>query len=206
MTTDSDDASLAARRTWRPSALGIRRSVITTSNVSRRRVSMAVSPPSATVTSKCCFSSEIARRSRMLFSSSTTSTRASLMEFAAPSLARRCPRAIASRLRRRDARQAEREGRPATRGATHVDVSAVLLDHPIDHGEAEAAPFRLGRVEGLEDVREVRFGDAGAGVPDPDLHAAGASLALEHAAAHAELAPRRHRLHRVEAQVPDGLA
>src|SRR5882724_6676714 len=177
-TTALDECSFAARRTARPSTFRMRRSVITRSNDSLLIASTACSPPSTTVTSwPACFSM-IARSSRMLRSSSTTSTRVSGMAGG----------------------KGEGERRAEARRAPNVDLAAVLLDDAVDEGESQSRSLRLRGEEGLEDVREVARRDALAGIGHRDL---------EHVAPHgggdAQFAALRHRLHRIQAEIPQDL-
>src|SRR5437899_12305480 len=83
----------------------------------------------------------IARSSRMLRSSSTTSTRVS---------------GIAGGKR-------ESECRAEARRAAHVDLASVLLDDAVDEGEPKSGTLRFGGEEGLEDVGEIAGSVAVAG-------------------------------------------
>src|SRR5882762_10471596 len=116
--------------------------------------------------------------SRMLCSSSTTSTRVSAT----------------------DRGEAEGEDAAGARRRFHVNFAAVLLHDPVNEGEAEPAAVGLGGEEGLEDVTEVVTRDTLAGVADAHLEAA-----THDARRHAQLAAPRHGLDGVEAQVPHRL-
>src|SRR6266853_1456403 len=164
----------------------------------------------------------MASRSRMLFSSSTTRTRASLMSSSSRGVGfRRSPSADRSGASGcssaptsewygspPDGSIGRREGQDE-RGAIayptpYLDGSAVLLDYPVDERQADAATLRLGREERLEDMGEVSVRDALAGVGDGDLEPTAALT--QRTRTHPELSPIRHRLHRVEAEIPDRLA
>src|SRR5882724_7137291 len=177
-TTALDECSFAARRTARPSTFRIRRSVMTRSNDSLLIASTACSPPSATVTSWPACRSMIARSSRMLRSSSTTSTRVS---------------GTAGGKR-------EGERRAEVRRAVHVDLASVLLDDAMDEGEPETGALRLGGEEGLEDVGEVAGADALPGVAHRDLE-----RITPYGGGHAQLASLRHCLDRIQAEIPQDL-
>src|SRR5688500_7831432 len=116
--------------------------------------------------------------SRMLCSSSTTRTRASAMMG-----------------------NPEGEGAAAARGRLDIDLAAVVLEDPVNQGEPETAATRLGREEWLEDMGDVTAADPVAGVFDADDQ-----RFIHGARGDAELAAIRHRLHGVEAEIPDGLA
>src|SRR5207249_8378458 len=120
----------------------------------------------------------IARSSRMLRSSSTMSTRVSGMA----------------------GRQGKGKGRAQARRAADVDVPPVLLDDAVDEGEPEPGPLRLGREEGLEHVGDVARGDALAGVADRDLE-----RVAPNGDGDAKLTALRHRLDRVQAEIPQNL-
>src|ERR1700730_2237 len=121
----------------------------------------------------------MASRSRMLFSSSTTRTRASLMSSSSRGVGfRRSPSADRSGASGcSSAPKSEwygsppggpvggREGQGESGALVHppppdCDGSAVLLDDPVDERQADAATFRLGRKERLEDMRKISVGDA----------------------------------------------
>src|SRR5260370_1187874 len=178
-TTVAGECSFAARSTARPSPSRIRRSVITRSNASRLSASIACAPPSTAVTSWPSCLSMIARRSRMLRSSSATRTRVS-------GIARG---------------QGDRERRAEAGRAAHVDVATVLLHDPVHEREPEAGALRLGGEEGLEQVREVAGGDAAAGVAHAELQ----EPARRRGGADAQLAALGHGVDRVEAEGPDDL-
>src|SRR5437899_2381671 len=178
-TTVLGECSFVARKTAMPSTFRILKSVMTRSNGSLLMTSIACAPPSATVTSwPACFSM-IARSSRMLRSSSTTSTRVSDMA----------------------GRQSQGEGRAQARRAPNVDLAPVLLDDTVDQREPEPGSFRLGGEEGLEYVRDVGGGDALAGIADRDLERVAAIGDGD-----PKLAALRHRLDRVQAQIPENLS
>src|SRR5437870_7801285 len=177
-TTALGECSFAARSTPRPSTFRMRRSVMTRSNDSFLSTSTACSPPSARVTSWPACRSMIARSSRMLRSSSTTSTRVS---------------GIAGG-------QREGECRAEARRAAHVDLASVLLDDAVDEGEPKPGPLRLGGEKGLEDVGEVAGSDAVAGVAHRNLE-----RVPPDGSGHPQLAPIRHRLHGVQAAIPQDL-
>src|SRR6185503_10065867 len=120
----------------------------------------------------------IASRSRMLCSSSTTSTRIS---------------GIANR-------EGESEGAAGAGPALDVDVAAMVLHDPVNEGEADAGSARLGGEEGFEDRAEIGGRDALAGVVHPDHEPPGHGRHR-----HLQLTALRHRLHGVEAEIPDGL-
>src|SRR5437762_2304334 len=120
-----------------------------------------------------------ARSSRMLRSSSTTRTRVSGMA----------------------GREGEGKGGAQARRAPNVDVPAVLLDDAVDEREPEARPLRLGREEGFEHVRDVARRNALAGIADRDLERVAANGDRD-----AKLAALRHRLHRVQTEIPQDLA
>src|SRR5256885_14446914 len=117
----------------------------------------------------------MASSSRMLCSSSTTSTRMSGMRG-----------------------QGEGEDGADAGAALDVDLAAVVLHDPVHEGEAEPGTGGLGRVEGLEDVREVVAADALAGVGHPEEQPAAAG-----GHRHPRLPPAGHRPPRVEAEIPD---
>src|SRR5881409_3874367 len=146
-TTVLGECSFVARRTAMPSTFRILKSVMTRSNGSLLIASTACSPPSATVTSWPACLSMMARSSRMLRSSSTTSTRVS---------------GIAGGKR-------EGECRAEARRAAHVDLASVLLDDAVDEGEPKSGTLRFGGEKGLEDVGEVAGSDAVAGVAHRNL-------------------------------------
>src|SRR5438477_133874 len=85
--------------------------------------------------------------SRMLCSSSTTSTRVSAT----------------------DRGEAEGEGAAGARRRLHVNLAAVLLHDPLHEGEAEPAAVEFRGEEGLEDVTEVLARDALTGVAHAHL-------------------------------------
>src|SRR5467141_474297 len=97
-------------------------------------------------------------------------------------------------------RQAEGERRAEARGAADVDLAAVLLDDPVDEGESEPGPLRLGGEERLEDVGQVVGPDAFAAVGHRDFQAVTNDLGRD-----AELAALRHRLEGIQAEVPQHL-
>src|SRR6266513_1618032 len=178
-TTVSGECSFAARSTARPSTSRIRRSVMIRSNTSRERVSIACAPPSTTATSwPSCFSM-IARRSRMLRSSSTTRTRVS---------------GIAGG-------EGDHERRADAEGAAQVDLTAMLLHDAVHEREPKARALGLRGEEGLEHMGEVAGRDAGAGIAHPELQAVAGRLG----GPDAQLAPLGHRVDGVEAEVPDDL-
>src|SRR5437879_12636645 len=152
----------------------MRRSVMTRSNDPLLIASTACSPPSATVTSWPACRSMMARSSRMLRSSSTTSTRVS---------------GTAGGKR-------EGERRAEVRRATHVDFAAMRLDDAMDEGEPETGTLRLGGEERFEDVGEVVGADALSGVAHRDLE----RIAPD-GGGHAQLASVRHCLDRIQAEI-----
>src|SRR5206468_6452040 len=117
--------------------------------------------------------------SRMLCSSSTTSTRVSAT----------------------DRGEAQGEDAAGARRRLQVDLAAVILHDAVDEGEAESAAVGLRREERLEDVWEVLARDALAGVGHADLQ-----LAAHDGGRHPQLATVGHRLHGVETQIRDRLA
>src|SRR6185436_16189467 len=119
----------------------------------------------------------MARSSRMLCSSSTTSTRMSGMRG-----------------------QGEGEDGAHAGAALDVDLAAVVLHDPVHEGETEAGPGGLGGVEGLEDMSEIVAGDPLAGVGDPKEQPA-----TRHRHRDLQLAALGHRLQPVEAEIPDDL-
>src|SRR5690349_6781271 len=139
----------------------------------------------------------MASSSRMLFSSSTTRTRASFMSSSFRTICSSAPGAV----RRRED---EDECGALSHATAHLDRAAVLLDDAIDQGEANAAPFRLGGEERLEDVGEISFRDALAAVADRDLQPTRALAQVP--GADPELPAVGHRLDRVQAEIPDRLA
>src|SRR2546425_1621655 len=177
-TTALGECSFAARSPPRPSPFRMRRSVMTRSNASFLSTSTACSPPSARVTSWPACRSMIARSSRMLRSSSTTSTRVS---------------GIAGGKR-------EGERGAETRRAAYVDLASVLLDDAMDEGEPESGALRLRGEEGLEHVGEIAGANAVAGVAHGDLERASPD-----GGGHPQLTPIRHRLHGVQAEIPQDL-
>src|SRR5438132_1999885 len=176
-TTVLGECSFVARRTAMPSTFRILKSVMTRSNGSLLIASTACSPPSATVTSWPACLSMMARSSRMLRSSSTTSTRVSGMAW-----------------------QGKGERRAQARRAAHVDVTAVLLHDAVDQREPESGSLRFGGEEGLEDVREVARGDALAGIAHGDLERVPTNRRGD-----PELAALGHRLDGVQAEIPQNL-
>jgi hypothetical protein len=80
----------------------------------------------------------------------------------------------------------------------------MLLDDPIDERKADAAALRLGGEERFEDMGKITVGDALARVRDRDLEPA--SALAKRSRSHPEFSPIGHGLHRVETEVPDGLA
>src|SRR5829696_3071162 len=72
------------------------------------------------------------------------------------------------------AREVDGEGGPLAQTALDGDPAAVVLGYVLDDGEPQSSPAgRLGArlvhaVEALEDARQLRLGDADAGVRDPD--------------------------------------
>src|SRR6266850_5275513 len=117
--------------------------------------------------------------SRMLCSSSTTSTRVSAT----------------------DRREAEGEDAAGARRRLDMHFAAVLLHDPVNEGESDPAAVELRGEEGLEDVTEVVSRDALAGVAHAHLEPV-----THHPRRHPQLAAVRHGLDGVEAQVPHGLA
>src|SRR5262245_43591564 len=117
--------------------------------------------------------------SRMLCSSSTTRTRVSAM----------------------DPREAQGEDAAGAERRFHVDVAAVVLHDPIDEGQTDAGAVGLRGEERLEDVSEVFLRDAFAGVRDTHLEASADGLGRN-----PQFSAVRHRLHGVEAEIPDRLA
>src|SRR5882672_5450470 len=117
--------------------------------------------------------------SRMLCSSSTTSTRVSATEGG----------------------EAEGEDAAGARRRFDVDLATVILEDPVDEGEAQPATIGLRREERLEDVIEVVARDALAGVRHAHLEPP-----AHDGRGHPQLAAVGHGLDGVEAQVPDGLA
>src|SRR5438105_6297560 len=115
----------------------------------------------------------MASSSRMLCSSSTTSTRTLGMTG-----------------------QGEGEDRADAGAALDVDLTAVVLHDPVHEGQAEPGARGLGRVEGLEDVGEVVAADALAGVGDPQEQVAAGG-----GHRHPQLTAVGHRLQRVEAEI-----
>src|SRR5262249_42217366 len=61
-------------------------------------------------------------------------------------------------------RQAHAKARPTGQPGFVRDRAAVLRDHAMAEGQAEATPPRLGGEEGREELGAVLLGDAGAGV------------------------------------------
>src|SRR5262245_12874143 len=120
----------------------------------------------------------IASSSRMLRSSSTTSTRVSGMTGG----------------------QGKGERRTEARRALDVDLAAVLLDDAVDQRESESGAFGFRGEEGLEEVREIGCGDALTVVAHRDLQ----PIATDRGA-DPQLAALRHRLDRVQAEVPQDL-
>src|SRR5882762_10374382 len=112
--------------------------------------------------------------SRMLCSSSTTSTRVSAT----------------------DRGEAEGEGAAGARRRLHVNLAAVLLHDPLHEGEAEPAAVEFRGEEGLEDVTEVLARDALTGV----AHVHHGPVA-HHPCRPPALAPVRHRFGGSGAQV-----
>src|SRR5262245_53512892 len=110
----------------------------------------------------------MARRSRMLFSSSTTRTRASLMPGTLPR-ARVRPRGPRAPAGVGGQRQEKRGAQPGL--AAHLHLAAVVLRDAVDRREAEPGAAGLRGEERLEDVREVGRRDPVAGVADPRLDA-----------------------------------
>src|SRR2546426_10846138 len=123
------------------------------------------------------------RNSRRLLSSSTTRTRSTIE---------------LDHLRGEE----KGEGRAGTPVGLHPDLAAVFLGDAVDDGQAETGPVRLRREEGLEETRPVGVGDSHAGVVDGDLHRARVRQGPH---PRSELSPVRHRLYRVETEVPDRL-
>src|SRR6185503_17058990 len=156
----------------------------------------------------------MASRSRMLFSSSTTRTRGSLMSASSRGAGSRptasgCSSASRSRPSSSSAGgpfrsgKREDEGRALAQAAPHLDGSAVLFDDSIDESEADATSLRFRREERLEYVGQVGLRDALARIGDGDLEAP--SALPERLGSHSELTPIRHRLDRVETEVPHRL-
>src|SRR5438477_7412463 len=116
--------------------------------------------------------------SRMLCSSSTTSTRVSAT----------------------DRGEAEGEDAAGARRRLHLDLAAVLLHDPVNEGEAEPAAVELRGEEGLEHVTEVLARDALAGVAHAHLEPI-----AHHPCRHPDLAAVRHSFDGLEAQVPHDL-
>src|SRR6267143_4977339 len=116
--------------------------------------------------------------SRMLCSSSTTSTRVSAT----------------------DRGKAEGEDAAGARRRLHVNLAAVLLHDPLHEGEAEPAAVEFRGEEGLEDVTEVLARDALSGVAHAHLEPV-----AHHLRRHPALAAVRHGLDGIETQVPHGL-
>src|SRR5690349_6252013 len=110
--------------------------------------------------------------SRMLCSSSTTSTRVSVTAGG----------------------EAKREDTAGPRDRFDPYLAAVILEDPVDQGEAESAATRLRGEERLEHVVEVVPSDSLSGVAHAHLE-----LAVRDGGRHAQLAAGRHRLHGVEA-------
>src|SRR6266545_4337873 len=143
----------------------------------------------------------------MLFSSSTTRTRGSLISASSrgagsrPTASGCCSGSSAGDSVGSGKR--EDEGRALAHPAPHLDRAAVLLDHAIDESQADSTALRLRREERLEYVRQVGLGDALAGIGDGDLEAT-AALA-ERLRSDPELTSVGHRLHRVETEVPHRL-
>src|SRR5919198_2818499 len=119
------------------------------------------------------------RSSRMLCSSSTTSTRVSAT----------------------DRGEAQDEDAAGARRRLQMHLAAVILHDAVDEGQAESTAVGLRREERLEDVWEVLPRDALAGVGHAHLEAS-----AHDGGRHPQLAAVGHRLHGVEAKVPDGLA
>src|SRR2546426_694602 len=117
--------------------------------------------------------------SRMLCSSSTTSTRVSATEGG----------------------EAESEDAAGARRRFDVHLAPVILENPVDEREAQSAAVGLRREEWLEDVIEVVARDALAGVGHAHLEPS-----AHDGPGHPQLAAVGHGLDGVEAQVPDGLA
>src|SRR5712692_7884264 len=147
----------------------------------------------------------MARRSRMLFSSSTTSTRVGVM-----SVPSECPngrwisRPDYPRARAVGGGQGQGECGALADAAADLDEAAVLFQHAVDQGQADAAALGLRGEERLEDVLHVRLWDAAAAVRDPDLEAAAAGPQRV-LGAHPHVAAVGHGLDGVQAEVPDGL-
>src|SRR5207302_7093837 len=116
--------------------------------------------------------------SRMLCSSSTTSTRVSAT----------------------DRGEAEGEDAAGARRRLHVNLAAVLLHDPLYKGEAEPAAVEFRGEEGLEDVTEVLARDALSGVAHAYLEPV-----ANHPCRHPDLAAVRHSFDGIEAQVPHDL-
>src|ERR687886_1667792 len=71
-------------------------------------------------------------------------------------------------------RQCHAEGRAAALPTPQLDRAAVRLDDALRDPQAQAgALLVLGREERLEDVRQVFFGDAFAGITNLDVHKVG---------------------------------
>src|SRR6266851_1470679 len=98
-----------------------------------------------------------------------------------------------------------------TFAAAQLDRSAVGLDDALGDPQPQArAFFVFGREEGLEDVRQVLFGDALARIPNLDVdrvrHQELGIGAVRHARRDKDRAAFGHRLHAVEHQVQQHLA
>src|SRR6267378_7493694 len=109
--------------------------------------------------------------SRMLCSSSTTSTRVSAT----------------------DRGKAEGEDAAGARRRLHVNLAAVLLHDPLHEGEAEPAAVEFRGEEGLEDVTEILARDALTGVAHAHLEPV-----AHHPRRHPELAAVRHGFDGIE--------
>src|SRR5690348_1553517 len=116
--------------------------------------------------------------SRMLCSSSTTRTLVSAT----------------------DHRKAKGEGTAGAWRRFHGHVAAMILHDAVDEGEPESGTIQLGREERLEDVADILRRDAFTAVHHADFQAV-----TRRRHRHAQLATVRHRLDRVEADVPECL-
>src|SRR6516162_1170869 len=102
-----------------------------------------------------------------------------------------------------EGREGEGEGRALTVGRPGLDRPFVILDDPVAHREPETRAGWLGRIERLEEVREVGWGNPGAGVGDDEAEprrAFGDGPRLD-----AYVAASRHRLTSIREEVQQDL-
>ncbi len=192
--------SAATSRAWSssPSRPGIRMS---TSAMSKRRSAHRRSASfafSAVATWCPSWRNQAPSESRTIVSSSTTSRRRAGRAASARDALMTC---LPLRGAGRRGRWTREDG-AGSRPRDELDAAAVAGHDAVDHGQAEAHALArlLGREEGLEDARLVRFGNAAAGVGDGESDA----LPLRTRAQHH--APARGcRLERVHGQGQDHL-